>query len=327
MTAPGPATSGIADLDRTLGGLFWGDNVVWEVRRHASVEPFVRALVSAGGQAEAFAHVSFGRRAPPQTPGSRSSTPPPTARTRGRASCSRPCAPSPGAPSARSSSSIRSMPWPSAGALRSPAASSCAAARCCSRSAPSRTGRSAARTALAGLRREVEQVTQCVLVVDDHRVRIAKADGRPPGVEGSVLSLSSDDDGEISSDGDACGRAARDCAAQPARAPRAQPDRPRAPGRRVAERDLARRARPVRPLARHAARPLGSAQRHARRVAARRRRARLPAGPPPRSRASAAARACCRCWTISAWACACSSLACRRAPRASPTSATRASRP
>ena len=60
MTAPGPATSGIADLDRTLGGLFWGDNVVWEVRRQASVEPFVQALVTAVGQAEAFAHVSFG---------------------------------------------------------------------------------------------------------------------------------------------------------------------------------------------------------------------------------------------------------------------------
>ena len=40
---------------------------------------------------------------------------------------------------------------------------------------------------LAALRREVEEITQCVLVVDDHRVRIAKADGRPPGVEGSVL--------------------------------------------------------------------------------------------------------------------------------------------
>ena len=51
--------------------------------------------------------------------------------------------------------------------------------------------------ALAALRREVEQVTQCVLVVDDHRVRIAKADGRPPGVEGSVLSLSVGDDGEV----------------------------------------------------------------------------------------------------------------------------------
>ena len=46
--------------------------------------------------------------------------------------------------------------------------------------------------ALADLRREVEEITQCVLVVDDHRVRIAKADGRPPGVEGSVLSISRD---------------------------------------------------------------------------------------------------------------------------------------
>ena len=84
MTAPGPATSGIADLDRTLGGLFWGDNVVWEVRRHASVEPFVRALVSAGGQAEAFAHVALERRggAAPDG-GSTSSTPRRTARARG----------------------------------------------------------------------------------------------------------------------------------------------------------------------------------------------------------------------------------------------------
>jgi transcriptional regulator with XRE-family HTH domain len=42
----------------------------------------------------------------------------------------------------------------------------------------------------------VEQVTQCVLVVDDHRVRVAKADGRPPGVEGSVLAVSVHD-GEL----------------------------------------------------------------------------------------------------------------------------------
>ena len=60
MTTPGPATSGIGDLDRTLGGLFWGDNVVWQVRRHASAEPFVRALIAVGTQAEAFAHVAFG---------------------------------------------------------------------------------------------------------------------------------------------------------------------------------------------------------------------------------------------------------------------------
>ena len=37
------------------------------------------------------------------------------------------------------------------------------------------------------LRRTIEEVTQCVLVVGDSRLRIAKADGRPPGVEGSVF--------------------------------------------------------------------------------------------------------------------------------------------
>jgi hypothetical protein len=38
-----------------------------------------------------------------------------------------------------------------------------------------------------GLRRTIEQITQCVLVVGDSRLRIAKAEGRPPGIEGSVF--------------------------------------------------------------------------------------------------------------------------------------------
>ncbi|MGH3030663.1 MAG: hypothetical protein ACRDNE_07855, partial [Gaiellaceae bacterium] len=37
------------------------------------------------------------------------------------------------------------------------------------------------------LRREVEGVTQCVVVLADGRLRVAKAEGRPPGVEGSVF--------------------------------------------------------------------------------------------------------------------------------------------
>jgi transcriptional regulator with XRE-family HTH domain len=37
------------------------------------------------------------------------------------------------------------------------------------------------------LRRTIEEITQCVLVVGDSRVRIAKAEGRPPGIEGSVF--------------------------------------------------------------------------------------------------------------------------------------------
>jgi len=37
------------------------------------------------------------------------------------------------------------------------------------------------------LRREIEGITQCVLVVGDGRLRIAKAEGRPLGIEGSVF--------------------------------------------------------------------------------------------------------------------------------------------
>jgi transcriptional regulator with XRE-family HTH domain len=37
------------------------------------------------------------------------------------------------------------------------------------------------------LRRQIEGITQCVLDVGDGRLRIAKAEGRPPGVEGSVF--------------------------------------------------------------------------------------------------------------------------------------------
>ena len=45
----------------------------------------------------------------------------------------------------------------------------------------------------AALRRTVEEITQCVFRVDQERLRIAKADGRPPGVEGSVFRCSEED--------------------------------------------------------------------------------------------------------------------------------------
>jgi transcriptional regulator with XRE-family HTH domain len=38
-----------------------------------------------------------------------------------------------------------------------------------------------------GLRRTIEEVTQCVLVVGEARLRVAKAEGRPPGIEGTVF--------------------------------------------------------------------------------------------------------------------------------------------
>ena len=44
------------------------------------------------------------------------------------------------------------------------------------------------------LRRTVEEITQCVFVLDQKRLRVAKAEGRPPGVEGSVFRCSEADD-------------------------------------------------------------------------------------------------------------------------------------
>jgi transcriptional regulator with XRE-family HTH domain len=188
MTAPGPATSGIADLDRTLGGLFWGDNVVWEVRRHASVEPFVEALVAVGSQAEAFAHVSFdGAEKRPGVDVIDASAGGSHARPGELLSAVR-------AYARRAERTI--LVFDPLDAMADRWGAEIARrffARCCPMLLE--IGAIAywsigASDALAGLRREVEEITQCVLVVDDHRVRISKADGRPPGVEGSVLSVS-----------------------------------------------------------------------------------------------------------------------------------------
>jgi transcriptional regulator with XRE-family HTH domain len=195
MTAPGPATSGIADLDRTLGGLFWGDNVVWEIRRHASVEPFVRALVAAGGQAEAFAHVALGT-GETMVSGDGidvidASADGPNSRPGELLSAVRSYA-------GRAERTILVFDALDAMAERwGPEIARRFFARCCPMLLE--IGAIAywsigSADSLAALRREVEEITQCVLVVDDHRVRIAKADGRPPGVEGSVLTVSRHED-------------------------------------------------------------------------------------------------------------------------------------
>src|SRR5260370_1321368 len=40
------------------------------------------------------------------------------------------------------------------------------------------------------LHREIEQITQCVIVVGEGRLRISKAEGRPPGAQGQVFRYS-----------------------------------------------------------------------------------------------------------------------------------------
>ena len=62
-------STGIASLDETLDGLYWGDNVVWELD-HSSAEPFYDAIAA---QQDAFdAQISIVLDGPPvarSTPG------------------------------------------------------------------------------------------------------------------------------------------------------------------------------------------------------------------------------------------------------------------
>ena len=52
-------STGLEALDEVLGGLYWGDNVVWQLDR-APVEPFYRAIASLSDVFETRTLVSLG---------------------------------------------------------------------------------------------------------------------------------------------------------------------------------------------------------------------------------------------------------------------------
>jgi len=52
-------STGLRPLDDLVGGLRFGDNVVWETGEDTSVDPFVSAFVRASGKASGLAYVSF----------------------------------------------------------------------------------------------------------------------------------------------------------------------------------------------------------------------------------------------------------------------------
>src|SRR5262245_2176799 len=55
------ATSGVPALDQTLGGLFWGDNVVWEVGHGETILPFEHAITAAADLFSFSAYVTVSR--------------------------------------------------------------------------------------------------------------------------------------------------------------------------------------------------------------------------------------------------------------------------
>jgi transcriptional regulator with XRE-family HTH domain len=180
------ASTGVAALDEALGGLYRGDNVVFEVAAPDAAQPFYAAVAAAptAYDARLFIRLDGEARVPPgfvlvdARPGGELDGPAPLL----HAIVER-CL-----PGQRNLVLFQTMETMIArwGA----AVAGTFFARCCPQllelgaiaywSAPSGELYSA-------LRRTIEDVTQCIFVVDDTRLRIAKAEGRAPGVEGSVF--------------------------------------------------------------------------------------------------------------------------------------------
>lgn len=183
----GPST-GVASLDLALDGLYWGDNVVWEHGDDIAVGEFYRALAGLAGEYDYAAYVALaggGAKAAAELGleliDARAGGPlgnPKTLLDAVRARCVG------GRRNLLLFDPLEQMheQW---------GAESAASffTRCCpmllevgaiaywslSRSPE-----------LERVRRDVEDVTQCVIMLADGRLRIAKAEGRPAGVQGSV---------------------------------------------------------------------------------------------------------------------------------------------
>jgi transcriptional regulator with XRE-family HTH domain len=185
------ASTGVAELDHALGGLFWGDNVVWEVEEGTSVEPFLAAIADGADDDYEYAAYVTVTKDPDETrerfpglevvdgrPGTPLAQPGPLL-TEIRKLCTRferglllfdPL-------------EAMGAEWGAELALRfftrgCPMLLELGAIAYWS-FAPGEIGQSA--------RREIEEVTQCVITVGEGRLRIAKAEGRPFGVQGSVF--------------------------------------------------------------------------------------------------------------------------------------------
>jgi transcriptional regulator with XRE-family HTH domain len=186
--APPPedvASTGNAELDETLGGLFWGDNVVFEVADPPAVEPFYRAVAAVEEQFDQRLYISLSGGAAvtgfdqiDASAGGQLAQPAPLLRAIVDR-CRR------GERNLLLFEPMEAMieRWGSEVAARF-------FAHCCPQllelgaiaywAVPSGE-------LYPGLRRTIEEVTQCVLAVGESRLRVAKADGRPPGIEGSVF--------------------------------------------------------------------------------------------------------------------------------------------
>jgi len=183
------ASTGVADLDRALHGLYWGDNVVFEPDSTDATVPFFTAIAE---HSEVYDHAAYVTL-----------TLDPEKINRDYPSLgvidARPHTPLAEAGALLNEVRRRSKPQARTLLVFDPLDDMAArwgtdmARRFFTRCCPMllEVGAIAYWSLSQGerfepLRRDVEDVTQCVLVVRDGRLRIAKAEGRPVGVQGSV---------------------------------------------------------------------------------------------------------------------------------------------
>jgi transcriptional regulator with XRE-family HTH domain len=196
MVDEGAASTGVPVLDAALDGLFWGDNVVWESEEPTAVEPFYRALADQRDAYDLAAYVSLTRPADEvraRYPGFQ------VIDARAGGPLGRP-APLLQAIYERCDTAARSLllfdPLDAMAQRWGTDTARAFFVRCCPHLlevgaiAYWAVGHGAA---LAPLRREIAEVTQCVFSLSDGRLRIAKAEARGPGVEGSVFRTRVDD--------------------------------------------------------------------------------------------------------------------------------------
>ena len=190
VTDDGAASTGVPALDAVLDGLYWGDNVVWEVDDETAAQPYFGAIADERAAYDLAAFVSLTR--PPEEvraayPGFE------VIDGRATGPLARP-APLLQAIYDRCDRAERSLLlFDPLDAMASRWGTDTARAffvRCCPHLLE--VGAIAYWSvghgpALAPLRREIHEVTQGVLTLGEGRVRIAKADARRPGVEGSVF--------------------------------------------------------------------------------------------------------------------------------------------
>jgi transcriptional regulator with XRE-family HTH domain len=186
------AATGVPELDAGLGGLFWGDNVVYQVADGVSAEPFYRAI--------ARSEVSYDRRlfvrlqeASPTYPGFEVLDARPSSKLDQPApllhAVFERCHGAERALLLFDGLEVMAARWGADVAARF-------FATCCPQLLE--VGAIAYWFMPAGdehvaLRRTVEEITQCVFLLEQGRLRVAKAEGRPPGVEGSVYRCSEAD--------------------------------------------------------------------------------------------------------------------------------------